>query len=225
MKRIIAHHVPKTGMTYVLKALEQAGYTHKRVPWAHEVTGREAIQGSPDATLFSSHHAFAPDRFTPVEGELWITWVRHPVDMVYSAYAYYREHPGVLRNVRPRYLYDRIAEHDTLEGYVDAVLASDRPFFPEGAFSTLGLEPYHGGGSVVFDFVGCAERMGPDVADLASVLGVEVPLPPRLVNATGAAKTYRREELEKRLRPEIEAVAPWFEAPAEPLMGGGAPWQ
>lgn len=201
--RVILHHTPKSGGTYVLQVLQHAGYTHKRVPWSDPRAGRAIIGCNYSASLFSSHHAFHPGVFTPKRGEYYITWVRNPVDMAYSAWHYYSSNPQALNNARPPHLFTRIGAHDTPEGYIDAMLASKAPFFPEGVYTGLDLSR--------FDYVGSAERMDESLRGLLEMLGrfFAGGIVGR-VNQSGATYTYRRAELGERLAPEMEAVEPWL---------------
>lgn len=199
--KLVCHHIPKTAGTYLLTVLKGAGLSHHRSGWADTPTGREDIDAHPDVQLHTSHWAFHPSRFTPRPEELYLTWVRHPVDMAYSAYAFFHSRTRLRREMRPHHLFERIGAHDTLESYIDAVLASPEPFYPEGVFTGIDLS--------AFDFVGSVERMTESLRALFS--RIDKPVPNRApVYETGVAKTYRREALEARLQPEIEAVRPWL---------------
>lgn len=202
MMRLVFHHSMKTGGSYVLKVLQQAGFSHKRVPWSDNRSGREIVDTLESPSLFSSHHAYRPECFAPQQGEFYFTWVRNPADMAYSIYAYLRKHPERTHNPQPAHLFERIRQHDTLEGYIDAVLASEAPFFPETAFTGLDFSK--------FDFIGSAERMAESLAALAERTDSLIPLDTEPVNRSGATYTYRRAELAERLAPERKAVEPWL---------------
>ena len=162
-ERIVFHHIPKTGGTCVLEALKSYGVTQARIPWVGLRNGRAFLDGyrlpasGNVPMVVSSHHAFHPERFDDMIDELYVTWVRNPIDMVYSSYAYF--HGAVQGHIaRPTHLFSRILKHPTLESYIDAVLADAMPFFPMTFFTGLELD--------AFDFVGSSNRMGHSIARL-----------------------------------------------------------
>lgn len=205
LTRAIFHHVPKSGGTYVIRALKEAGIAQKRTAWWQNDAGigRAQIEKYPAVFFQSSHHAFLPDRFMAEPDEYYFTWVRNPVEMVYSAYGFWTGRGAKnMQNPQPNDLYRRIQEHQTLESYVDTVLASEDLFFPESVYTSLDLK--------AFDFVGSAHRMAHDITCLTNALGRPLGIHPPPVNVSGVLYEYRRAELEERLAPELAAVEEWL---------------
>jgi hypothetical protein len=192
---IVFHHIPKAGGTSVVKALSQR-MRHKRLAFQHEADDWRKV-GLIDG-LNSSHYTFR-DYAGP---ELFITWIRNPADMFYSAWRYYgagsRPHP----NYRPLETRDFLREFvgaSTLEEYVDRCLEADHPHtFPRGLFDL----PWER-----FGFVGVTERMQESLDALGEMLGLK--LEAQHINSTGSDNSHRRDEVEAMLDHEMEVYRRW----------------
>lgn len=167
MKRIIFHHIPKTGGSYVIEALENSRWDGKPIEAIRFAFPERALQDLTfrDERLLSSHWAFHPTRFRPGEEMIWITWIRDPARMFFSAWHYYRR-PGAteqttVRDSRFRGQIEAIQEAKDLNQYLDW-------FFAGGDAFPLGQLPTN---LNRFDFVGRCEHMHQDLIELGELCG------------------------------------------------------
>lgn len=227
--KLVFHHIPKTGGSTVEVFLQEHYYTNRtRVSQNKVDQGRRVITDSKESRFFSSHDVYHPAVFKKEHHELYFTWVRNPIDMVYSSFFYFQGQYKVLhlpssRPGQPRYVFN---PHETVEDYIDTCLASDEPFYPEGYYVDLKERGF----PHVFDFVGRCHRMDQDLASLCELAGMDPPgkiATIRVSDKRGRYRTsdgmtylYRRAELAERLSADLEVVREWLpgRTPRSPVV-------
>ena len=192
-RMIVFHHVPKTGGTYVLRALA-ASLRHARARPLERLLPvrfrRVGLTSRWPASRWlvdlcrlryhglSSHWAFHPSRFNPRGFDFYFTWLRDPGEMFLSAWRYYRD-IGFDVEVSPRLRLTRQVELIRTASCLGEYLGrceAGADFFPCGAMDDLDLG--------AFDFVGRCERMDEDLEVLMARLGLELRIPKRHVNVS-----------------------------------------
>jgi hypothetical protein len=140
-------------------------------------------------------------------GDLYLSWVRDPVEMFFSAWEFYRSPLSSLPWTRCERLREQIGRvfplEKSFEAYVEECWAPGVEPYPLGQVPWVPTERGFGVAAdwvAAFDFVGCVERMEPDLAELCERLGIELVLPARRENVS--PRTVDRE----RWRPEVEAL-------------------
>ena len=202
--RFVFSHMPKTGGTSVIASFRWAGLEVFKASFAIAATPDAWIRGCrAEHGLFASRFLFMERR--PASADVYFTWLRDPVDLLYSAFYWYRSHSPT-RIYRPRAtgeLLRRLVErHSRVEGFVDDILEHRyRDAFPREWFRRMGLDG--------FDFVGITERMRESLSVFNARYGTA--LKAVHANAIGAPKQYRREEVREFLGAETEIYSRYAE--------------
>lgn len=196
LTRFVFHHIPKTGGIAVTAAAERAGLRWERA-WTGQETLKSFAAANADRSWWSSHFLFRD--YEPGPDEVYFTWIRHPVDMFYSGYFFWREHElrGEEFPIREMTGFMRsVGQYEDARAYTDGVLArSHEHAFPRGLFN-LDWGQFH--------FIGQTDRMDESLTAFNARFGTN--LAPVKANVSTRPQTqYRRDELETLLRPEIEA--------------------
>lgn len=208
---IIFHHIPKAAGTYVrLRVAEAAEGKAVVVRSAHLdnpsyrpplLRGTIDRMSRENVSIVTSHWAFR--NYTPVKGELYITWFRNPIDLFYSAWNFYRSimTPKTLLDLfKPlRAQITGLCQCENFDAYLSAALGGMN-VYPQLQFN-LDWK--------AFDFIGFAERMQPCLSKLSSVLGIQIKCPRKKVHVTVASPmavqhSYRRKEVAALLCSELE---------------------
>lgn len=208
-KRIIFHHIPKTASTYVRLHTEKAiggksciiRLCHLENPHYRSPQLRGTIDRmSASIYLVASHYAFRD--YVPVEGELYITWLRNPVDLFYSAWNYFRRsatpsiQASLFKPLRDQVIH--MCRHKGFNTYLDAALGG-MSVYPQLQFD-LDWK--------AFGFVGVAEQMQYSLSRLSSMLGVWIGHPggkvrPTMDSPIAVLYDHRRDEIVTLLSKEL----------------------
>lgn len=125
---------------------------------------------------FSSHWAFR--NYIPADGEFYMTWLRNPVDLFYSAWNYFRtETKKAARDALFEPLYTQVENmyrFKKFDAFLDAAL-NGMCVYPQYQFN-INWEEFH--------FIGFAERMRDSLRRLSEALGVRVARPPKKIRQT-----------------------------------------
>lgn len=199
--RIIFHHLKKSGGTSVIQNLRYALRSHKRIGFEDTVDDLyRFIDNNKKIKIFSSHYAFAD--YEKRDDEFYITWIRNPVDMFYSAWSFYREQPDKihLQMVPAIHKTGFNAQHafDDISEWINFCIDGPRRFFPMDEFNA---------DFDSFNFIGRCEHMNEDLFELSNILGLKFNLPflpPMNTSNSPKVRTYRRNELEQQLGKEME---------------------
>lgn len=192
--RFVFHHIQKTGGVSVERAAKRVMTVERAVDWT-DLSPIDWMVRHP-ADWHSSHYLFRD--FVP-DDEVYLTWIRHPVSMFYSAfYFWHRAHPKQheFTSVETtRFINDVLKHCRTIEQYVDDVLANDYAHaFPKTMFD-LNWDR--------FDFIGECEDMAGSIRRFNAEFGTN--LEPKHQNPSkGRDRHYRRDEVETLLAHEVD---------------------
>jgi len=92
-ERVVFHHIPKTGGTAVMtNCMKALGGSAARAGYEDCVkNGRHWLGRVGNPRFASSHYAFIGGMgYQPRDGEIFFTWLRHPVDVFWSGCRFYR---------------------------------------------------------------------------------------------------------------------------------------
>lgn len=174
-KRLVFHHLPKSGGTSVLRTLKTAPYLQPvRIPFQSPADGAHTLKAHAGVLgPFSSHYAFSPDLFNPDDDTLYITWVRHPLAMLKSGWKYYAAADKPHRAFLPDDVGACVSAQQEQKDFASMIewAAEDpgtRLRFPLHYFEMLAAHEHK------FDFIGVAERMDEDVQRLSELLRIDL---------------------------------------------------
>lgn len=185
---IVLHHLPRTGGTFLRDQLRIHVAPGPEISFgASRLTPRLMCDAyyRPRVLVYHCSGAEFRTAYRREDGDFVITFVRDPVDLVYSNFAYMQRRllrGDVALSERREWAYYERSMH----AHVDDVIS--------GAVGVDWLHRDLDG----FDFVGVTERMPESIAALNAALGTSLAAGPPLNGARGD-RTYRRAELAKVL--------------------------
>ena len=188
---IVLHHLPRTGGTFLRNQL------HTHVAPGPQVSfglGRLVPSLMCDADYRPRvlvYHCSGPEFRTAYrreDGDFTVTFVRDPVDLVYSNFAYMQRrllHGAAGVAARPEWAYYMRGLRAHVDDVINGIVTIN--------WMHASLD--------VFDFVGVTERMPESIFALNSALGLSMAVGPAL-NQVGGDRSYRRTELAEALMPQ-----------------------
>ena len=179
-QRTVSVHFPKAAGSSLKSQFEALLGDQVAFDYGHDplvVADRQAVAFPARKQLVHGH--FHPSRYDPTEG-YWLTFLRHPVDNLFSIYFYWIDLPEPGHCVHARFLRER---------------PSVLEFAAYPGISTLMSETYFGGFDMRrFDFIGFHETRAADLGRLGADLGLPL-----------AAETYENRTADTAERREIKA--------------------
>lgn len=195
---IIFHHIPKTAGNYVISAvvngLADTGRPHSyyRTNYNDAAPDLGVLRASQG--IVASHWAYDPKRAEVhgqrQEGDIYLTWVRDPVEMFFSGWEFYRNGAAAIPRGHHTLLQEQIAlmwRAESFEQYMEWCVEPATYCFPCGQLWPG--DPRLG----VFDFVGRCERMTEDLWTLGRLAGFK----PRLGGASARNASPRTVDRDK----------------------------
>ena len=220
---IYFHHILKAGGNFILGQFQlRVNYRAEYVDYgASGDRGAEEIlsikPGSP-VEFALSHHAFDPSYFTPKEDDFYFTLIRHPVDMFYSYYHYFKDLPGHEDELTREMEFEEYMDYKIKHYNLSREMIRNYGLVPPKKCPIAAGERVHGPGIVFpqqwynidfekFDFVGITDEMEDTLKVLGSMTGLVLDSDTdKKINSSKAQntdKSYRRSELEEVLKEEI----------------------
>ena len=179
-QRAISVHFPKAAGSSLKAQFEALLGDQVLFDYGHDplvVPDRQAVAFPAGKRLVHGH--FHPSRYDPTEG-YWLTFLRHPVDNLFSIYFFWIDLPEPGHGVHARFLRER---------------PSVLEFAAYPGISTLMSETYFGGFDMRrFDLIGFHETRAADLGRLGADLGLSL-----------AAETHENRTADTAERQEMKA--------------------
>ena len=179
-QRVVSVHFPKAAGSSLKAQFEALLGDQVLFDYGHDplVVADRQVVAFPDGKRLVHGH-FHPSRYSQTEG-YWLTFLRHPVDNLFSIYFYWLDLPEPGHRVHARFLRERPSVLD---------------FAAYPGISTLMSETYFGGVDMRrFDLIGFHETRTADLGRLGADLGLSL-----------AAETHENRTAETAERQETKA--------------------
>lgn len=190
---ILFYHIPKTAGTFIRVKMESVFNSLSLYPIQSQCW-MSNHEGLPLEFKCSHNYYLLQSRLQA--DDYFFTFLRHPVDIIYSRYAYLAKYNdskkyNILSDSQKQFYEMTIDEH------IDKLMSGElKPAVYGKADTKVDFD--------AFSFVGIVEDMDQSLAVLNKDLGTHIMNNTVINKGPGIDNSYRREDLEKVCEPEIE---------------------